>query len=279
MKRLFACLMVATLMFSCFSALSESVPYLFSLDKGTPIYKGPGEAYGFAQNVRVKGVYTIVEDLIGDDHFLWGRLKSGAGWVRLSDAPIEYERREVPYTTQIPAWVSLFDGPGYDFSYLGLVGMDGVYTIVEQWPDEEGHIWGKLKSGAGWIDCTDIEFMSDRPVIISFLDDALLKSGEFVFCQAEASEYSTKIAVRAAKPIQNVRFKSLILGEKFWETDRILYCEDFMDALMPLVIEVTFWGDMTTFGFDFTDEYGLDHQYYISISGRNGTLSVWEQIE
>ena len=278
MKRFFAWMTALFLMLSCGLAFPESDGYLISLDQGTPIFKGPGEAYGFKQNVRVDGVYTIVEDRVGDDHFLWGRLKSGAGWVRVTDAPFQYEWRDVPYTVRIPAWVSMFEGPGYDFSYTGLVGMDGVYTIVDQCLDENMYTWGKLKSGAGWINLTDMEFTMSRPVIISFADKALLKNGEFLFCQADTGDNSEKIAVRANRPIHNMRFASLVLGEEFWETEKILYSGEHMDDLLPLVIEVTFPGDMTAFLFEFTDEYGLNHQYYITVSGRNGTLEVWEQM-
>jgi hypothetical protein len=46
--------------------------------------------------------------------------------------------------------VEIFNGPGYDSVFARSVGQDGVYTIVEEaWVD--GHCWGKLKSGAGWV--------------------------------------------------------------------------------------------------------------------------------
>ena len=58
---------------------------------------------------------------------------------------------DVPYTTSLGAAVSIFDGPSYDYTYVQSVGQDGIYTIVEEAYDSEGNLWGKLKSGLGWV--------------------------------------------------------------------------------------------------------------------------------
>lgn len=40
---------------------------------------GPGTSYGIVRTVSKNGIYTIVEESNG-----WGKLKSGAGWIKLS---------------------------------------------------------------------------------------------------------------------------------------------------------------------------------------------------
>lgn len=56
----------------------RSVPYTVRVDRaGLPIWSGPGEEYS-RYGTAPAGVYTVVEERGG-----WGRLKSGAGWVRL----------------------------------------------------------------------------------------------------------------------------------------------------------------------------------------------------
>ncbi|MBQ1257959.1 MAG: hypothetical protein IIX93_11900 [Clostridia bacterium] len=280
MKRFLLVLLVIFLAFSSLAALSEAVPYLVKLPAEREIFKGPGEEYERNGLVGKNGTYTIVEEQYSSDGYLWGRLKSGAGWVRLSDAPVISEDNWfLPYTIKLPAWVSIFKGPGYDYVYTKLVGADGVYTIVEEAFDEEGNLWGRLKSGAGWVDLTYASWAETLPAVISFADSQLLMSGEYIFRQPDASEYSVKIAVRANELLRNVRFTSLTLGEMFWETDEVLYSARYMQDWRPLVIEVTFWGDMTTFGFDFTDDEGFDRHYLISVSGRNGQLYVQEYLK
>lgn len=43
------------------------------------VRKGPGTGYAITTTIRDKGVYTIVQEQDG-----WGKLKSGAGWIKLS---------------------------------------------------------------------------------------------------------------------------------------------------------------------------------------------------
>lgn len=47
------------------------------------IRKGAGTNYGTNGAIRDKGTYTIVEEATGAGATLWGKLKSGAGWISL----------------------------------------------------------------------------------------------------------------------------------------------------------------------------------------------------
>ena len=50
------------------------------------IRKGPGTNYAKTDKFTGKGVFTIVEESTGKGASLWGRLKSGAGWISLDYA-------------------------------------------------------------------------------------------------------------------------------------------------------------------------------------------------
>jgi len=59
---------------------SASLPYLVRVAvDALNVRKGPGTGYGIATTIRNKGIYTIVQEQDG-----WGKLKSGAGWIKLS---------------------------------------------------------------------------------------------------------------------------------------------------------------------------------------------------
>lgn len=60
-------------------------------------------------------------------------------------------KSEVPYTTRLSAALDIYNLPGAYNRYLRDVGISGTYTIVEEDYDEFGNLWGKLKSGAGWV--------------------------------------------------------------------------------------------------------------------------------
>lgn len=91
----------------------------------------------------------------------WGKLKSGAGWIYLSN-PEYVKILETVKTTNSPTKapasykvrvevdaLNIRAGAGTSYKVTGIIRNRGVYTIVET----NGN-WGKLKSGAGWI-CLD----------------------------------------------------------------------------------------------------------------------------
>ena len=60
-------------------------------DPETMIYAGPAFLSGAVAMVEEAGTYTIVEEALDSDGNTWGRLKSGAGWICLTEphlAPI-----------------------------------------------------------------------------------------------------------------------------------------------------------------------------------------------
>lgn len=50
------------------------------------IRKGPGTNYGRTGQFTGKGIFTIVQESNGEGATLWGKLKSGAGWISLDFA-------------------------------------------------------------------------------------------------------------------------------------------------------------------------------------------------
>lgn len=55
-------------------------PYMVTVTASAlNVRKGPGTKYGIVQTIKRGGAYTIVEESNG-----WGKLKSGAGWIKLS---------------------------------------------------------------------------------------------------------------------------------------------------------------------------------------------------
>lgn len=111
------------------------------------VRSGPGTQYSKTGQVSKGEAYTIVDESNG-----WGKLKSGLGWISLeytdkkaTSAPAPTSK--TPYTVIINTDVlNVRSGPGTNYSVLTKVREGDKYTIVEE---KDG--WGKLKSGAGWI--------------------------------------------------------------------------------------------------------------------------------
>ncbi len=190
----------------------------------------------------------------------------------------EPETTDLPYLLKIQrADQSIFAEPHYDSRFVGVVEAAGTYTITEEVTDDEGILWGKLKSGLGWVDITDIRAFAENPAPITanFADDALLFTGNFHHCIADTSEYMTRIAFRATETLTDVSFYSIVFTETFDKGEE-LYTLPKLTPDKPLVADVLFAGDMSMFGISFTDPGGKVHSYILSVSGRNGTLVLTE---
>ena len=50
--------------------------------------------------------------------------------------------------------IPYYSGPGYSYAAAGSIKEDGKFTILEDRYDASGNLWGRLKSGVGWV-CID----------------------------------------------------------------------------------------------------------------------------
>lgn len=203
-----------------------------------------------------------------------------------TEAPTEAPTEPVPPETELPYLQkiprpdqSIFDGPGYDYIFSGTVKESGTYTILEEVWDNEGNLWGRLKSGAGWVDLSEIRQFIENPAPISanFAEDRLLSTGNYHHYIGDTSEYAVKITFYAYETLKNATFLSMDLAETMEKGEDLHFIPELTPE-MPFVVEVAFPGDMTTYGISFTDQTGTTHCYTVSISGRNGTLVLSEYI-
>lgn len=181
------------------------------------------------------------------------------------------------YTLQLHAAVPIFSGPTYDAFCERIVGEDGVYTIVEEAEDPEGIRWGRLKSGAGWVDLAAAQVYT--PVTAAFTDDALLQSGAYIQAVTDDSEYAASLTFRAREEVRGVavtRLEPDMADFDGYEITETLYTIHELLPGMPLVVEVVFYGDMTAYGITFTTPDETIHFYAVTVSGRNGMLVMEE---
>lgn len=183
---------------------------------------------------------------------------------------------ELPYYAQIERGRVIFDGPGYEYSYAGAVEEDGTYTIVAEAVDDEGNMWGWLKSGRGWVLLTEPGYAGEADALITaVMADEGWQEQHYRYVQ-EASEYTVWLTFRAGETVRNVQFISFAVADAGMKVDQVLYTVPEMQPGTPLVTGVVFYGDMTTYGLLVTDESGCQRCYTVSISGYDGSLVVEE---
>lgn len=168
---------------------------------------------------------------------------------------------------------SVFAGPSYDYSFVATVQQAGTYTIVEETVDEEGNLWGKLKSGLGWIDLTDVRQKEASPPLMTanFADDLLLGSGNYHAYGPTPDEFTIPIAFRVSETVEDVFLYGMLFVETWEQTDE-LYRLYRLDPDKPFVAHLPFPGDMSMYCISFRDGDGVVHSYTVMISGRNGSL-------
>ena len=182
---------------------------------------------------------------------------------------------DLPYLQRIERFdQSIYEGPGYDYSFVGVVQERGTYTIVEEIQDREGNLWGKLKSGAGWVDLTESRSEDYANALISanYADENMLLHAAYHHCSGNGSEYSTPIAFRAYGKLRDVALFDFRFSGENYVPGEVFYTLPELTEDMPLVAELVFPGDMSMYGIRFVDEAGVTHSYTIYISGRNGGL-------
>lgn len=75
---------------------------------------------------------------------------SGVGMVPVGTAPADLASK-VPYTVRITATdLNIRKGPGTNNAKVGVI-KPGAYTIVSEATGQGATLWGKLRSGAGWV--------------------------------------------------------------------------------------------------------------------------------
>lgn len=182
----------------------------------------------------------------------------------------------VPYRQRLEADVSIYSGPGDDYNFVRPVGEKGIYTIVEERTDDWGYRWGRLKSGAGWVNLTALNEDADAPIRAYFAPEKLLKEGVYHQYLVENSEYLVKIAIEPRQILHFVQFSRLDWVEDSLAATEIYCTYHQLNPGIPLVAGVVFYGDMTTYGLSFMDEGGNMRSFAFSISGKDGSLIAEE---
>jgi len=185
----------------------------------------------------------------------------------------------VPYLLRIDRPdQSVYAGPSYDYVFAGTIRERGTYTIVEEAADYEGNLWGRLKSGIGWVDLTEIQSADYQTALISanYADENLLLHGSYHH-YSDTQEYPVPIVFRAYGTLRDVALFAIGYTAEGPFPGEDLFTLTEMTEERPLVAELAFPGDMTMYGIRFTDESGTTHTYTVYISGRNGALMLTEE--
>ena len=192
-----------------------------------------------------------------------------------TDAPSEDAAPEfTPYTVEIgDPLFPIYSEPGYEYMQTGTVGEAGVYTIVEEAPEVEGTIWGKLKSGAGWIDLTLLKIESEGILTADHADEKLLASDNYHYFASATDSSGVKIAFSAIVNLEDVSFCSLDMSENYQRGPELFRIPTWKPS-QPFVVSVPFAGDMSAYELSCSYRGLFRYQFTVMISGRDGSIEL-----
>ena len=161
----------------------------------------------------------------------------------------------------------IYCGAAFVFDAVALIEEAGAYTIVEEQIDADGNLWGRLKSGLGWV-CLTVPPLA--PIYADYAEESF---NPYHAYWSDETDYITSIGFTPAEKLTDVQFGLLDWFEREQYTmSEVLYTMDELDPDHCFLAQVVFWGDMTTYGISFNDADGEVRHYAVSISGKDGSL-------
>ena len=181
------------------------------------------------------------------------------------------------YTVSLTEGRAIHCGPGHDFEIAQTLDEDGVFTIVEEVWDEHGNLWGRLKSGAGWVFLQADGAPLYSPIFADYADENLLRNSVHHRLIADNSEYAVHMAFFANEALCDIAFSALELTDSGMEPTATLFTLHELTPGIPMVVSAAFPGDLSAYRLTFTDASGIPHCCTVSISGMDGSLELIEE--
>lgn len=242
-------------------AYSDSTQSIYEID-GIPCSEHQFNLFISAWHTKEEPIWTT-----------YNASTPNAEYFLLQPQPITPYLEPIELATQ-----PIYKNPGYYSQFARYVDASGIYTIVEEQWDSAGHLWGKLKSGAGWVDLTDIRAYRSAhlPLTAYFSDAALIPDSSYYHCVTDTSEYMVRIVFTATENLHNVNFAPLSFVEDHYEMDESVFFIQELTFDTPFIADVSFPGDTSQFGIRFVDSYGSIRCFSVGMRGKDGSLTLSE---
>lgn len=189
----------------------------------------------------------------------------------LPDAPTA-----VPYLEKITkTTVEIMKGPDYSTEFVSVIE-PGTYTIVEEATDQNGLLWGKLKSGIGWIDLTYSRKVTNIFGPITVADTAADTKGTYTFVQEGFTDYGSHYLITTEEAVTDLVLSTCDFLDKGPVPAKAMYRLDTLRADESLRATFVFYGDLTNYALTYTNAQGQTRTCTMMHSGRDGSLVIQE---
>jgi len=118
-------------------------------------------------------------------------------------------------------------------------------------------------------------------VNVAYADEVVTEATNYDWFTADESPDCTKVIFMGEGNVQDFKFLSLFCDDVLEDgtpvyTVEELYRADRLGPEKSLVVEMTFWGTIPSYGYSFVDDNGETRRYALGISGMDGSIFTEE---
>lgn len=185
----------------------------------------------------------------------------------------------IPYLEKVTkTTVEIMNGPGYGNTFVQIL-QPGTYTVVEEMYDEHENLWGRLKSGIGWIDLTYCREITNIFGPITVADSDFGVPADHTFVQEGYTDWGSHYLITAAEAVTGLQLRSCEFSDKGPTPTDVLYRLEHLAQGQRLAVTLLYYGDMTSYALTYTDTAGNTRTCTMMQSGRDGSLILQEYLK
>lgn len=159
------------------------------------------------------------------------------------------------------------------FRQIGDVAIDQAQNLpLTPFRDDAASRFGRAKA---------YDETNGMPVNAKWADDYPLETVDYEMFVADDGDTAAEIIFMSEQGVTDFELMSLTIHEVYDDgtvsySAEPIYTLDVLTPVRPLVVRMTFPGDIPTYGISYVDEDGAIHRLTLEISGKDGTLLLKE---
>ena len=165
-------------------------------------------------------------------------------------------------------------------TFLDAFQAETLFFTVDDAILESGHTVYDFALSFFSVDTQSSSVTSDNEELLlgaNYADKEFLLHGAYHHYSSE-DEYAVSVVFHAYDKLQDVTILTMEFHEEGYLPGAELFTIPELTTELPLVAELSFPGDMSTYGIRFVDQLGTTHMYSIYISGKDGSLILEEDL-
>ena len=116
-------------------------------------------------------------------------------------------------------------------------------------------------------------------VNVAYADEVVTEATNYDWFTADDSPDATKVIFMAEGDVRDFKFLSLFCEDVLEDGTPVFTVEEMyhLDRLTPekhLLVEMTFWGTMPSYGYSFVDDNGETQRFTLEMSGMDGSIYI-----